>query len=107
MRWRSSSVAISPSGVSSDAETTSVDMTSSTRRPCDLANSPARVDGRGHGFEPPGTPLFGADLLAMEEVRLADHADDIVVVIDHGQRADVMLGEKPHRHRNIIVRALR
>ena len=37
-------VAISPSGVSSDAEPTSVDITSSTRRPCDLANSSASVE---------------------------------------------------------------
>jgi hypothetical protein len=48
--------------------------------------------------------FFGADFLPMQEIRFADHADHIFVVVDDGERADVMLGEQPHRFGNRVVR---
>ena len=41
----------------------------------------------------------------MQEVGFADDADNIFVVVDHRQRADVVIGQKPHGVGNVITRA--
>ncbi|MGF6598401.1 hypothetical protein P3T23_003118 [Paraburkholderia sp. GAS448] len=49
---------------------------------------------RAEHIEPPGTavrPILSADFLALGQIALADHADDMLVLIDDGRSADTVL----------------
>jgi hypothetical protein len=52
---------------------------------------------RRQRFHPPGPALLGPDLLAPNEVALADDAHDAAVGVDDRQRTDVVLGQQLDR----------